>query len=68
MNYESLQHAIKEAERFLTAARALSDDCRTCNIAGKPTLLVNSGRLSGSARRASMDLTRALSDLRRRND
>lgn len=63
MNYENLQHAIREAERFLLAARALSDDCRTCNIAGKPTLLVNSGRLSGSARRASIDLTRALWDL-----
>lgn len=58
---DNLKAAITEAERFLTAAKALMarrkkdewlSDWQGC-------------RESGACRRASMDLTRALADLRR---
>lgn len=61
MTEEKLKHAIAEAERFLSAAKALRarrkrdewlSDWQGC-------------RESGACRRASLDLTRALSDLRR---
>lgn len=57
MNDETLNAAVAEAKRFLARAKAvqqLSDGRRY--IGGKET---------AAARRSSMDLTRALADLRR---
>lgn len=62
MKQQKLEDAIAEAQRFIVAAEALIErrkedewlsDWRGC-------------RESGACRRASLDLTRALADLRRR--
>lgn len=60
MNIKRLGAAIDEAKRFLAHAEAarsrlLSDDL----------VSLTGSKETGAARRASMDLTRALSDLRR---
>jgi len=60
MNTRTLQAAIAEAERFLDLARELQAQCNHASWS-----LVHGTRASGATRRASMDLTRALSDLRR---
>jgi hypothetical protein len=57
MNARTLQAAITEAERFLDLARELQPELASGYHNGSKT--------SGSTRRASMDLTRALADLRR---
>lgn len=60
MTKPALDAAIREAQRFLKLARSLSE---TVSQAGH---YVEAGtRLSGATRRASLDLTRALADLRR---
>jgi len=55
MNTRTLQAAIAEAERFLDLARELQTE--QADFTGS--------RITGATRRASMDLTRALADLRR---
>ena len=64
MNREKLEIAVAEARRFIARAEALPE----------PTAYEHNGdifcrdnfpRESGAIRRASMDLTRALADLRR---
>ncbi len=58
MNAETIAAAICEAERFLKAAKAAKLELASEGyIAGTKT--------SGAARRASLDLTRALADMRR---
>ena len=58
MNAETLNAAIREAERFLKAAKAAKIDLASeGSITGTKT--------SGAAKRASLDLTRALADMRR---
>jgi hypothetical protein len=57
VNERTLQTAITEAERFLVLALQLQVEYRNDNY--------TPGRISGATRRASMDLTRALADLRR---
>jgi hypothetical protein len=57
MTTRTLQTAINEAERFLDLARELQSDSANSYYTGSKT--------SGATRRASMDLTRALADLRR---
>ena len=58
MNEQSLKTAMEEAERFRLAARvAISALKAPGGWAG--------GKETASARRASMDLTRALADVRR---
>jgi hypothetical protein len=60
MTPDTLRCAIAQAERFLAAAKELqaqSDHTSWDWIVGT--------RASGACRRASMDLTRALADLRR---
>jgi hypothetical protein len=58
MNAEKLATAMAEALRFIAKAEVVDKISRNDGyIAG--------GKESGAARRASMDLTRALADLRR---
>jgi hypothetical protein len=57
MNPRTLQAAITEAERFLDLARELQPEFANGYY--------NGSRISGATRRASMELTRALADLRR---
>jgi len=59
MNIRTLQAAIVEAERFLDLARELQAEQRDSGV------YFAAGKATGAARRASMDLTRALADLRR---
>jgi hypothetical protein len=61
MNIRTLQAAITEAERFLDLARELQAEHR----GSASTVFITASRTSGATRRASMDLTRALADLRR---
>ncbi len=68
MQHQTLSKAVAEAERFLRAARALQRVEKTDPVA---TLAQSHGHLSGyhpresgAVMRASMDLTRALADLR----
>jgi hypothetical protein len=57
MNEDKLISAIDEAERFLSAAKENLD-----SMSGR---YYTPGKLSGATKRASMDLTRSLADLRR---
>jgi hypothetical protein len=52
VNEKTLKHAIAEAERFIRLARQTSVE-------------VVGTRSSGATRRASLDLTRALADMRK---
>jgi len=61
VNTRTLQAAIAEAERFLDLARELQAEHR----GSASTASITGTRASGATRRASMDLTRALADLRR---
>lgn len=76
MRTTALDAAIAEAERFLARAnklRALAKDSRdpVLKLAGQGHVdagLYNWPKEQGAMRRASMDLTRAMADLRRRGD
>lgn len=59
MNEDTLDKAIKSAAKFLAEARRLR---QAVELDGEP---LTGTRLSGSVRRLSMDLTRALTDLRK---
>ena len=61
MNADTLNGAINEAMRFLSKARACK---KTAETHGKHVSF--NGKESAAAKRSSMDLTRALADLRRR--
>lgn len=76
MRADYLDDAIAEAKRFLlkaeglkkTVAKRVSAEKQWARDNGRPYLPSNSANVgpeSSSVRRASMDLTRALSDLRR---
>ncbi len=58
MNDTSLKHAISEAERFIRMARIAAS-------AMKSPMGWAGGKETAAAKRASMDLTRALADVRR---
>ena len=65
MNEENLNIAIAEAERFLRAARAVKWKRRRYDFdPGAFYLYVDTAK-TAAARRASMDLTRALAQLRK---
>jgi hypothetical protein len=65
MNEASIKIAIKEAEQFIHRAKlALKDQAGFVHDGRKISYLV-AGKKSGALRRASMDLTRALADMRR---
>ena len=75
MNRRTTEEAVREAERFIARARKLlKEDDRVKQLekeAEKEGRYVHisgpfyGSRESGSARRASMDLTRALAEMRR---
>lgn len=58
MNHDTLKAAIREARRFLEAAAKAEKAFKEGTASYSP-------KETGAARRASMDLTRALADLRR---
>jgi hypothetical protein len=60
MNPRTLKAAITEAERFLRLAHELQEQAEHTDW-----IYVQGTAASGATRRASMDLTRALADLRR---
>jgi hypothetical protein len=64
MNRNRLAIAVAEAERFLSRVKDLPDP-RPYQCLGRTFMDDNSPRESGAIRRASMDLTRALADLRK---
>jgi hypothetical protein len=61
MDTEKINRALAEAKRFERACRILTD-----RIKRAPMERVWASKESGSVRRASMDLTRALAELRSR--
>lgn len=65
MNREKLKIAIAEAERFLARAKSLPDPVERNYMKGGTYLDDNFPVQQGAIRRSSMDLTRALADLRR---
>jgi hypothetical protein len=64
MDRKKLAAAVAEAERFIARAKALPKP-HPYECGGHVFTNDNFPRESGSIRRASMDLTRALADLRR---
>lgn len=64
MDRTKLAAAVDEAKRFIARAEALPD-ARPYERGGHSFIHDNFPREQGAIRRASMDLTRALSDLRR---
>ena len=64
MSPEKLKAAIAECKRFL--ARAAEVETHTYEtVYGKKVEAIDPGRAAGAVRRASLDLTRALADLRK---
>jgi hypothetical protein len=61
MNGIEVRNAISEAERFIDKAK----DALNCASKVGGVEVLNPGKESGALRRASMDLTRALADMRR---
>ncbi len=59
MNIESLDVAIREAKRFLGMAQ------ETRRIAKADTMIFYGSKRTAATKRASLDLTRALADMRR---
>lgn len=62
MKITDLEAAIKEAERFLTRARDLR---RAAQRTEDTRSLYSNPKEQGAVRRSSLDLSRALADLRR---
>ena len=62
MKIADLETAIKEAERFLTRARDLR---RAAQRTEDTRSLYSNPKEQGAVRRSSLDLSRALADLRR---
>ena len=62
MKAPDLETAIKEAERFLARARELSRAAKKTEDTG---WLCSNPKEQGAVRRSSLDLSRALADLRR---
>lgn len=65
MKTEQINAAIKEAERFIKAAKACIAARKQTYTVGDHTFHLSAPKESGSARRASMDLTRALAEMRK---
>lgn len=66
MRVKTLDIAIAEAERFLSAAKSLREQAKTFGDPKNPW--VEGGILAGAAKRASMDLSRALANIRKPGD
>lgn len=66
MKPEALKKAHEELERFNTALTALeAEPVRTWDFKGEKIPYRPSPKLTGAVRRASMDLTRALAEMRK---
>lgn len=69
MNIDTVNTAIQEAERFLERAKRTLDahkaEEKSRGLVPSRSYLRAGPRETGALRRASMDLTRALADLRR---
>ncbi len=67
MNVTTLRTAIAEAERFLTKAKAVPIEHSSAMMAGRKwdAFAPYSNRETAACKRASMDLSMALSDLRK---
>lgn len=61
MRPETLDEAIREAERFIKRAKACKKSVREDAFGG---VWFDDGKASGAVKRSSMDLTQALADLR----
>ena len=64
MTPETLRIAVRQANEFLRRAKLVRTDT-ILHKSGEPWDFVVSGRQSAAAKRASLDLTRALADMRR---
>lgn len=66
MRLETLNECIAEAEKFIRLAKAvpIKELRAELNVRSIDRSYIEVGKASGAARRASMDLTRALADLR----
>lgn len=62
MKLSNLKAAIAEADRFIKLAEKVTDE--HCKPGPKPREYIDGSKHTAAARRASMDLTRALSTLR----
>lgn len=64
MKVERLENAVKEAQRFLGKVRELRDNAAHADkLSGKR--YIETGKHTGAVKRSSMDLTRALAELRK---
>ena len=64
MQYKTVQEAIKEAERFIRAAKQVKEQKETF-YDGTTITTIPYGAIPAACKRASMDLTRALAKMRR---
>lgn len=65
MKTEQIELAVQEAERFIDRAKACLAARKETYSAGDYTFHSHAPKESGSVRRASMDLTRQLADMRK---
>jgi hypothetical protein len=69
MNTDTVSTAKAEAKRFLSVVKALEEEIARQKLQNEITggrySYISTPKQSGALRRASMDLTRALADLRR---
>lgn len=64
MDIERLENAVKEAQRFLGKVRELRDNAVHANES-TGRRYIETGKHTGAVKRSSMDLTRALAELRK---
>ena len=65
MTPQTLRAAMAEAERFITAATDLLARDETDSRQERRTYPLTGSKASGATRRASLDLTRALAEMRK---
>lgn len=63
MDVERLENAVKEAQRFIGKVRELRDNALHTSPLGKR--YIETGKHTGAVKRSSLDLTRALAELRK---
>ena len=67
MNIKAIDAAVDAAQRFITSAAAAKKTVRTFSGEESPISYIPGGKETGDLRRKSMDLTRALAEMRRPN-
>lgn len=65
MKIEEIRKAVEEAKRFIEAAELCIEARKKTYKSGDYEFTSNAPKESGSCRRASLDLTRQLSEMRR---